>query len=158
MPTVPVTAAGWRIEPPVSVPVAARQRLPDTAAAEPPEEPPGTRFWLESRARQGLNTGPKAEVSFDEPIANSSMLVLPSITAPASHRFCETVDSYGGMKLPRMWEPAVVRTPLVQNKSLIASGKPSSGRASPFAMRASESFAIAIALSGVSVTNALSVL
>ena len=35
MPTVPVTAAGWRIEPPVSVPVAARHRSPATAAAEP---------------------------------------------------------------------------------------------------------------------------
>ena len=44
-------------------------------------------------ARQGLNTGPKAEVSLDEPMANSSMLVLPNITAPASHRFWVTVDS-----------------------------------------------------------------
>ena len=90
---MPVTAAGWRIEPPVSVPVAARQRLPDTAAAEPPDEPPGTRLAFELRARHGLKTGPKWLVSFDEPMANSSMLVLPSITAPASHRFCETVDS-----------------------------------------------------------------
>ena len=43
MPTVPVKAAGWRIEPPVSVAVAARQRSAATAAAEPPDEPPGTR-------------------------------------------------------------------------------------------------------------------
>ncbi len=77
----------------MSVPVAARQRLPDTAAADPPDEPPGTSFAFEPRERHGLNTGPKWLVSLDEPIANSSMLVLPSITAPASHRFRVTVDS-----------------------------------------------------------------
>ena len=38
---MPVKAAGWRIEPPVSVPVAPRQRSAATAAAEPPDEPPG---------------------------------------------------------------------------------------------------------------------
>src|SRR3954464_12060032 len=42
-PTSPVTAAGWRIEPPVSVPIAQGARPPATAAAEPPEEPPGNR-------------------------------------------------------------------------------------------------------------------
>ena len=41
MPTVPVKAAGWRIEPPVSLAVAARQSCAATADAEPPEEPPG---------------------------------------------------------------------------------------------------------------------
>ena len=52
-----------------------------TAAAEPPEEPPGTR----SRS-QGLCVGKYAEFSVEEPIANSSMLVLPTMTAPASSR------------------------------------------------------------------------
>src|SRR5262245_61665271 len=97
MPTVPVRAAGWRIEPPVSVAVAARHRLAATAAEEPPEEPPGTRPTLEPLAgswrRQGFTTGPKRLVSLDEPMANSSQLSLPSITAPASHRFRVTVDS-----------------------------------------------------------------
>src|SRR5436190_11062451 len=103
-PTVPVKAAGWRIEPPVSVAVAPRQSRAATAAAEPPDEPPGTRCapsiapliaapTLEPRRRQGFTTGPKHEVSFDEPIANSSLLSLPSITAPSRHRFAETVDS-----------------------------------------------------------------
>ena len=48
MPTVPVKAAGWRIEPPVSVAVAAAHRKAETAAAEPPDEPPGTSRWLSS--------------------------------------------------------------------------------------------------------------
>ncbi len=50
-----------------------------TAAAEPPEEPPGTR----SRSH-GLRVWPVALFSVDEPMANSSMLVLPRMTAPAS--------------------------------------------------------------------------
>ena len=57
----------------------AGRQPPATAAAEPPEDPPGTR----SRS-QGLRTGPNAEFSFEDPIANSSMLVLPSTEAPAS--------------------------------------------------------------------------
>src|SRR5687768_11439950 len=83
-PTVPVNAAGWRIDPPVSVAVAPRQRRAATAAAEPPDEPPGTRcapsmapasplaWTFEPLRRQGETTGPKALVSFEEPMANSS--------------------------------------------------------------------------------------
>ena len=41
MPTMPVKAAGWRIEPPVSVPVTPGAIPAATAAAEPPDEPPG---------------------------------------------------------------------------------------------------------------------
>ena len=53
MPTIPQNAAGWRIEPPVSVPIAPRQRPAATAAAEPPEEPPGTSFASEPLRRHG---------------------------------------------------------------------------------------------------------
>ena len=63
MPTVPVKAAGWRIEPPVSVAVAPAHRNAETAAAEPPDEPPGTSCALsrpppERERRHGLITGP----------------------------------------------------------------------------------------------------
>src|SRR5262245_13103291 len=93
MPTVPVKAAGWRIEPPVSVPVAPRQSRAATAAADPPDEPPGVSGVFEPRRRHGECTAPKCEVSLEEPIANSSQLVLPSSTAP-SRQSCEvTVDS-----------------------------------------------------------------
>src|SRR5882757_7728111 len=143
MPTVPVKAAGWRIEPPVSVPVAPKHKCAATAAAEPPDEPPGVMATLEPLRRHGDVTGPQCEVSFDEPMANSSLLVLPSSTAPSRHRYEVTVESY-------------VRTPSVQNMSLIASGMPSSAPALPAWMRASEAFAMASARSGVSKTNALS--
>ena len=90
---MPVKAAGWRIEPPVSVPVAPRQSFAATAAADPPDEPPGTSGAFEPLRRQGEVTGPNAEVSFDEPMANSSLLILPSIVAPSCQRRLVTKDS-----------------------------------------------------------------
>ena len=50
-----------------------------TTAAGPLLEPPGVRV-----TSHGFFAGPKAEFSFDEPIANSSMLVLPTTIAPAA--------------------------------------------------------------------------
>ena len=78
IPTTPQKDAGWRIEPPVSLPSAAGTMPAATAAAEPPEEPPGV-----LARRQGLRVGPEHECSVDEPIANSSMFVRPITTAPA---------------------------------------------------------------------------
>jgi hypothetical protein len=121
-PTTPQNAAGWRTEPPVSVPIAAAASSPATAAAEPPDEPPGT------RARsQGLRVILKPECSVDEPIANSSMFVLPSMTAPDALSRATAVASYAGTKFSRILELHVVRTPRVQNTSLTATGTPSSG-------------------------------
>ena len=53
MPVTPVSAAGWRIEPPVSVPVQNGASRAAIAAADPPEEPPGTLV-----VSQGFLTGP----------------------------------------------------------------------------------------------------
>src|SRR6202035_738804 len=91
-------------------------------AAEPPEDPPGTRV----RSR-GLRTGRNAEFSFDDPMANSSQFVLPSTTAPAASMRATAVQSYGGIYLPRIFDPAVVRTPRVDITSLMATGTPPSG-------------------------------
>ncbi len=89
-PTMPHSAAGWRMEPPVSVPSAHGARPAATAAALPPEEPPGT------RARShGLRTVPKPEFSLEEPIANSSWLVFASSVAPAS---AQAPDGGGGVR------------------------------------------------------------
>ena len=90
---MPQKLAGWRIEPPVSVPIAASAARAATAAAEPPEEPPGTSGRLSPGRRHGLSTAPKPLVVFEEPMANSSRLVLPSITAPACQSLAVTVDS-----------------------------------------------------------------
>ena len=92
MPTTPQKAAGWRIDPPVSVPVASSAERAATAEAEPPDDPPGTRS-APSAACHGLTAGPKALVSFAEPMANSSQLTVPSMTPPSRHRLAVTVLS-----------------------------------------------------------------
>ena len=60
------------------------------AAAEPPDEPPGTRSGA-----SGFFVGPNALFSVDEPIANSSMFVLATTIAPASRSGATAVASYG---------------------------------------------------------------
>src|SRR5579859_3107305 len=130
MPTTPQNDAGSRIEPPVSVPSAPRHSSAATAAAEPPEEPPATRS-----SPDGLRVGPNAEFSVDDPIANSSILALPTKTAPAARSLAMTVASYGGTKLPRIFDAQVVRIPRVRKISLMANGIPHSAGASPAAIR-----------------------
>ena len=64
-------------KPPVSLPKAAIHWCWATAAADPPDEPPGTR-----RCSQGFRVARYAEVSVVLPIPNSSRFVFPSIIAP----------------------------------------------------------------------------
>src|SRR3954451_24730364 len=97
MPTTPHSAAGWRIDPPVSEP-RPRAAMPDaTAAALPPLEPPGTRL-----GSRGLRVGPNAEFSVELPMANSSRLVLPIGMPPAATMRDTTVASYGGSQPSRI--------------------------------------------------------
>src|SRR3989338_4893800 len=87
-PTTPHKLAGWRMDPPVSEPKAATAIWAATAAAEPPDEPPGTRV-----RSCGFLVTLKAEFSVEEPIANSSRFVLPKNTAPTDFSFEITVAS-----------------------------------------------------------------
>jgi hypothetical protein len=75
-PTTPQNAAGCRTEPPVSEPSAMGTIPAATAAADPPDDPPGTRDQS-----CGLRVGPKALNSVVDPMPNSSRLVFPTITA-----------------------------------------------------------------------------
>src|SRR5205085_7910675 len=108
IPTTPHRAAGWRMEPPVSDPRASGAKPAATAAALPPDEPPGTRLgsW-------GLRVGPNAEFSVELPMANSSRLVLPIGIAPAARSRSTTVASYGGRQPSRMRDEHVVGMPRV---------------------------------------------
>src|SRR5512146_2984075 len=110
---MPQYAAGCRTEPPVSEPSAMRAIPAATAAAEPPDEPPGTRV-----RSCGLRAGPYALFSVEEPMANSSQLVLATSTAPASRRRVTTVASYGLTYPSRMRDPHVVGRPSVAMLSL----------------------------------------
>lgn len=68
-----------RIEPPPSLPCAAGTIPAATAAAAPPDDPPGVR----SRSH-GLRVGPKRRGSVTGRIPTSGALVTPTITKPAS--------------------------------------------------------------------------
>ena len=87
-PTIPQKLAGSLILPPVSEPSEIVDSNPATAAAEPPELPPGTLF-----KSHGFLTFLNAEFSFEEPIANSSRFVLPIIGMKFSFNFLTTVAS-----------------------------------------------------------------
>src|SRR5690606_17958651 len=81
-PTTPHSAAGTRIDPPVSVPNAASAPPYDTAAGEPPLEPPGGCSVCQGLAVCGVVT----------PNASSCVCGLPVQMAPASWR-CLTVTA-----------------------------------------------------------------
>src|SRR6218665_3125044 len=98
MPVMPQNDAGWRIEPPVSVPVAAGARRAAPGPALAPGGAPGKRRGGPGggpRGGPGWPQGATAEFSLDEPIANSSQLSLPSVTAPACASWRTTVASNG---------------------------------------------------------------
>src|SRR5256886_17253116 len=119
MPTTPQNDAGWRTQPPVSEPSPAGTAPAPTSAAEPPEEPPGTRVLS-----IGCTTRPKAENSVDEPIANSSQFVFPAISAPAALSLVTAVASYGDRYPSRIRDPHVVVNSRLQMLSFAATGIP----------------------------------
>src|SRR5688572_5315337 len=106
---MPQNAAGWRTEPPVSEPSAIGTTPAATAAADPPDDPPGTRSGA-----SGLRVGPNALFSVDDPIANSSRFVLPIITAPASRKRSMTVAVYGATYPSRIFEPQLTCIPATE--------------------------------------------
>src|ERR1035441_7883241 len=118
---MPQNEAGWRIEPPVSVPRATSHRRAETAAAEPPLEPPGTLVLS-----YGLRTFPKAEFSLEEPIANSSQLVLPIITASSLISFWTAVAVYTEVKSLNILEEQVSGLSFIERTSLTAITIPAS--------------------------------
>ncbi len=59
-----------------------------------------------------------------DPMANSSMLVLPTTMAPAASRRSTQVAVYTGRKPSRILEPAVVSRSRVERASLMAMGMP----------------------------------
>ena len=141
MPTMPFRHAGERIEPPVSEPIDMKQRRAATAAPEPPLEPPGMCSWFHA-----LRQVPKCGLFVVEPKANSCMLFLPTITAPASLSFAVTTASAAGTASLKMREPLVVTTPAVLKRSFNPMGTPwSAPRQRPAAISASARRAAAMA-------------
>ena len=108
-PVMPQKAAGPRMEPPVSEPVAPCSNPAASAAPEPLDEPPGmcSRF-------HGLRAGWKRWPGNWRPKANSWVMSLPRSTVPASCQRRPTVESLSGTQSAKSAEPPVVRIPFVR--------------------------------------------
>src|ERR1700679_146436 len=105
---MPHQDAGPRIEPPVSVPIAAIASPPATAAPEPEDEPPGS-----CAVFQGLRAGGQGRSNDAPPIANSHVASLPRTIAPACRSSVTVAASSVGMWSLNNAEWPVVRTPAV---------------------------------------------
>jgi hypothetical protein len=122
-PTTPHSAAGWRIEPPVSEPSASGAKPAATAAAlsRPRSRPaPGEGRagcgWAERRVLGGGAHGELVEVG------------LADDHRAGGRRRSTTVASYGGRQpLEDLRDEQVVGTPRVHRLSLSATGTPASG-------------------------------
>src|SRR5438046_10751508 len=100
---MPQKEAGILIDPPVSLPSDARPRPAASAAADPPDDPPGMSWSF-----HGFWHVPKCGLSLVTPAGNSWRVVLPTWTAPASARRAVAVASAPGPKAARHRLPRVV--------------------------------------------------
>ena len=81
------------MEPPPSPPLAMGTRPPDTAAAEPPDEPPGVRSGF-----HGFRVVPCSLVWVQLMPPNSEAVVCPTRTAPAARNRVTWVVSWSAMR------------------------------------------------------------
>src|ERR1035441_11033210 len=109
-----------RLAPPPSLPVPIGSNPPATAAAVPPDEPPGVLAGF-----RGLRLMPVSGELVSPLQPNSGVAVLPRITAPASRKRADA-----GASTSQAWfgstvrEPRRVGQPLARIRSLIETGTP----------------------------------
>src|SRR5512139_3026365 len=103
-PTSPQHAAGMRIDPPPSDPVASGTSPAATAAAEPPDDPPGERA-----SDHGLRVEPNVSLVVSAFQPSSGVLVLPTTMQPAARRRSTSGESpAAGAPAANAAEPWVV--------------------------------------------------
>src|SRR3954470_3132885 len=151
MPTRCVHAAGIRTLPAPSDPIAAVTSPAATAAALPPDEPPGV--WLRDH---GFRVCPNAGPLVNGHWPSSQVFVLPTITAPAV-RSLRTTSASAAARCTRPAAPNIVGTPATSTSSLTAIGIPSKGPCCPAARLRSARAASASACFRSTTRNALSV-
>src|SRR5687768_4898021 len=95
-PTTPLAAAGETIDPFVSVPMAAAQRLAAAAVPEPELDPPGVRSSAYGFRHWRPRPLQPLEERVERKLAHSLMLALPRMIAPASRSFRAIVASRDG--------------------------------------------------------------
>src|SRR5262249_25687880 len=122
-PYTPVNALGMRIDPPPSVPIVKGPRPAATAAAPPPDEPPGV-----FDTSHGFLVIPVSGLSVTPFHPNSGVVVLPIRIAPLSRsRATAGASSSHGPAGSIVFEPRSVGHPFVSRMSLIETGTPSRG-------------------------------
>src|ERR1700677_1635498 len=105
---MPHQAAGPRIEPPVSLPIAPMHKPAATAAADPDDDPDGS-----SEISHGLRAGGHGRSNDEPPMANSQVASLLVMTAPAARRRATVKASAVGTWSLNSAEWPVVRMPAV---------------------------------------------
>ena len=121
-PTSPQHAAGMRIEPMPSLPCATATMPEATAAAEPPDDPPGVRLRF-----HGLRVTPNLE-SVAPKTHSSGTRVKPTTTAPAARSLRTTSWSTGCGVGSLAVDPQRIGSPSTGTLSLTAIGNPARGR------------------------------
>ena len=112
-----------RIEPPPSLAVANVRMLPATAAADPPDEPPGVRSSC-----QGFLVVPWRIVRVTLTPPNSDAVVCPASTAPPRSRMrCTIVEVEVAMRSANGTEAIVNGQPATVSSSLTPIGTPPNG-------------------------------
>ena len=121
---MPHSDAGWRIDPPVSVPIAHGARHAATATPEPLLEPPGVRGVVRSHGFQGV---PRCWFVPQPPKANSTVWVLPSTIMPCPIMRRAIVAVTAERRARWAAEPPMVIRPSSSTRSFSATGTPCSG-------------------------------
>ncbi len=151
----PVKLAGVRIEPPPSLAVQNGTMPADTAADEPPLDPPGVRD-----GSHGFRVTPSSGLAVYAKVPNSGLAVFPTGIAPATRRRPTWMLSSGAGPRPAYQRDAlVVGMPAQSSRSFTPKGTPASGPSSstrPAATASSTRRASARARSGSTCTKALS--
>ena len=129
MPAMPHSAAGPRIEPPVSVPMPPRISPAATAAPVPLLLPA-----VKCSVFHGLRAGGAGRSKLGPPSANSCVVNLPISTVPAAASFSAQAASVSGILFCRNFDPQVVGMPLVSTMSFRPIGMPCNGPEGPPAM------------------------
>ena len=130
-PTTPLSAAGIRIDPPVSDPKPINAAPVATDTPAPEEEPPGTRGTpgrTPNRASHAAGV-PKCGFTPTPEKANSTMFVRPMMDAPAlRNRATATLSCAAGGASAKTVDPAAVVCPAISKRSLTDAASPAKGR------------------------------
>ena len=119
-----------------------------SATAASPLEPPQV-----SAGFHGFRVAPNTALKVLPPAPNSGVLVLPTTMAPAALRRATISASSSGTWCSKIFDPQVVRKPLVGVRSLMETGMPCKGGRVALRLRAAVALrAASRADSGASVT------